>query len=248
LSSRAIGHLPFGFRHPFGVSPQGRALSLVIVSKDHAFTPEAARRTGKPIMLVQNSIHAGEVDGTDASMALVRDMAVSPGFAGSRVCLMDIDAGKIEVMAALARKIAAQKGAPARIEATTDRRRALDGADYVVVSIEHGNRAETWKQDYYVPIRHGSRQVYGENGGAGGAFHTWRQVGPLLALARAMERSCPEAWLLNYSNPVPRLTWALDRATRIRNVGLCHGIGGALGARGERSRHLPHSLFQDPQR
>jgi hypothetical protein len=61
----------------FGTSPQGRALSLVIVSRDKAFTPEAAKKTGKVIMLIQNSIHAGETDGTDASMALVRDLAVT---------------------------------------------------------------------------------------------------------------------------------------------------------------------------
>jgi hypothetical protein len=61
----------------FGTSPQGRALNLVIVSSDKAFTPEKARKTGKVILLVQNSIHAGEVDGTDASMALVRDIAVT---------------------------------------------------------------------------------------------------------------------------------------------------------------------------
>jgi alpha-galactosidase len=146
---------------------------------------------------------------------------------GSTVVLHDIDREALDSIAAALERVR-PKGM--RVESTTDASRALEGADYVVVSIEHGNRAETWKQDYYVPISHGSRQVYGENGGPGGAFHTWRQVGPLVDLARTMERSCPEAWLLNYSNPVPRLTWALDRATKIRNVGLCHGIGGALGA------------------
>lgn len=146
---------------------------------------------------------------------------------GSTVVLHDIDA---EALSSIARALERATPRGLRVESTTDPSRALEGADYVVVSIEHGNRAETWKQDYYVPISHGSRQVYGENGGAGGAFHTWRQIGPLLDLAREMERSCPGAWLLNYSNPVPRLTWALDRATKIRTAGLCHGIGGALGA------------------
>jgi alpha-galactosidase len=145
----------------------------------------------------------------------------------STLVLHDIDEAALAVIAKALERV---RPRGLKVEATSDPARALDGADYVVVSIEHGNRAETWKQDYYVPISHGSRQVYGENGGPGGAFHTWRQIGPMLALARAMERSCPEAWLLNYSNPVPRLTWALSRATRIRNVGLCHGIGGGLAA------------------
>jgi len=147
--------------------------------------------------------------------------------AGSTVVLHDIDEKGLATVAAALERV---RPAGLRVVQTTDPRRALDGADYVVVSIEHGNRVETWKQDYYVPIRHGSRQVYGENGGPGGAFHTWRQVGPLLSIARIMESSCPDAWLLNYSNPVPRLSWALNRATRVKNVGLCHGISGGLGA------------------
>ena len=145
----------------------------------------------------------------------------------STLVLHDIDEAALAVIAKALERV---RPRGLKVEAASDPARALDGAHYVVVSIEHGNRAETWKQDYYVPISHGSRQVYGENGGPGGAFHTWRQVGPMLALARAMERSCPDAWLLNYSNPVPRLTWALSHATRIRNVGLCHGIGGGLAA------------------
>ena len=98
---------------------------------------------------------------------------------------------------------------PYKIEATADPKEALQGANYCVMSIEHGNRVETWKQDYYIPRKHGSKQIYGENGGPGGAFHTWRQVPPMITIEQQMENYCPDAWLLNYSNPVPRVNLGL---------------------------------------
>jgi alpha-galactosidase len=160
--------------------------------------------------------------------------------AGATIVLHDIDEPSLETTRAVFLRAMAERSRGAahgsgnaplfRVESTTDPRHALDGAGYVIVSIEHGNRLETWKQDYYVPLRCGSRQVYGENGGAGGAFHTWRQIPPLLRLARLMEEHCPDAWLLNFSNPVPRLARAVLRATRIRTVGLCHGIGTGLAS------------------
>ena len=146
---------------------------------------------------------------------------------GATVVLHDLDDRALRVVGAALERV---RPAWLTVEATSEPRRALEGARFVIVSIENGNRAETWKQDYYVPLRHGSRQVYGENGGAGGAFHTWRQMGPLLSLARAMESSCPGALLLNYSNPLPRLGLALSKASRVSTVGLCHGIGAALKA------------------
>jgi alpha-galactosidase len=83
-------------------------------------------------------------------------------------------------------------------------------------------------QDYYIPRKFGSKQIYGENGGPGGAFHTWRQVPPMLKIAHTMEEVCPNAWLLNYSNPLPRVTGAICRATKIKTVGLCHGVGSGM--------------------
>ncbi|GAB4311127.1 MAG: alpha-glucosidase/alpha-galactosidase [Promethearchaeota archaeon] len=155
--------------------------------------------------------------------------------AGSTVCLHDLDPDAVRRTAGvleLAMKEAAEDGDPAPfdVEATTDPREALDGATHVIVSVEHGNRMRTWMDDYYVPRALGCKQVYGENGGPGGAFHTWRQVPPLLELARQMEDSCPRAWMLNYSNPVPRVTWALSKASKIKVVGLCHGVASGLAA------------------
>ncbi|MFX0103389.1 MAG: hypothetical protein ACFFCS_27760 [Candidatus Hodarchaeota archaeon] len=186
-------------------------------------------------------------DGSDARIVIVGAGSSSFGLgtlgdlmtvggqklAGATVVLHDISEEMLNLVGGvfkLAMKEASEDGdePPFKMEASTDPKIALQDANYVVMSIEHGNRLATWEQDYYVPLKHGCRQIYGENGGPGGAFHTFRQVPPMLNIARIMEDVCPDAWLLNYSNPVPRVTWAINRATKIKTVGLCHGIGSGL--------------------
>jgi alpha-galactosidase len=100
----------------------------------------------------------------------------------------------------------------------------LAGADFVIVSIEVPPREKLWRLDWEIPLRHGLRQPYGENGGPGGLMHTMRQVPPLLAIARDMEALCPDAWLINFSNPLPRLTRAITRYTGLKTVGKCHQL------------------------
>lgn len=107
---------------------------------------------------------------------------------------------------------------------TTDLGAALDGADFVIVSLEV-DRYAYWTQDFHVPRMNGSNQIYGENGGPGSLFHALRNMGPVVNVAREMERLCPGALLLNFSNPEHKLCEAVTRLTKIRNVGLCHGIG-----------------------
>ncbi|MBD3352253.1 MAG: hypothetical protein GF364_12270 [Candidatus Lokiarchaeota archaeon] len=180
---------------------------------------------------------------TDARIVLIGAGSVSFGLStlgdlmtvgyenlnGATIVLHDISEPNLKRMTGvlkLALKEAGEDGdlVPYKVESTINPKEALQDANYVVMSIEHGNRMETWKQDYYIPRKHGSRQIYGENGGPGGAFHTWRQVPPMLKICRTMEDLCPDAWLLNYSNPVPRVTWALKRVSKIKTIGLCHGV------------------------
>lgn len=148
---------------------------------------------------------------------------------GSTIVMHDLNQKNLDLMTGvfnMALDEASEDGEPApyKVESTTDPKEALQDANYVVMSIEHGNRMKTWSQDYYIPRKYGSKQIYGENGGPGGAFHTWRQVPPMIKICRTMEDVCPDAWLFNYSNPLPRVTWSLQRATKIKTVGLCHGI------------------------
>ena len=99
----------------------------------------------------------------------------------------------------------------------------LPGACFVVISIER-ERERLWKLDFEVPLKHGIKQVTGENGGPGGLFHSLRNIPPLLDIAHDMERFCPEAWLINFSNPMSRLCLALAKHSRVKFVGLCHGV------------------------
>ena len=142
---------------------------------------------------------------------------------GCNLVLHDIDAGRLETMATLAGRMVEATGSGIELESTIDRVEALNGADFVVLSIEV-DRMNRWRMDWEIPFRHGIRQVIGENGGPGGLFHTFRNVPPILAICRDMEDLCPDALLFSYTNPVSRLCLAIDRYTEIKSVGLCHEV------------------------
>jgi alpha-galactosidase len=111
----------------------------------------------------------------------------------------------------------------AKIWKTTNLEEALREANFVIVAIEV-NRYFYWSQDFHIPRRYGSKQIYGENGGPGSMFHTLRNLDPMLEIARTMEKVCPDAWFINYTNPEAKLVEAVSKLTSIKIVGLCHGL------------------------
>lgn len=139
------------------------------------------------------------------------------------VALMDVSAESLPPVLRYAEAIRERLGRRCQLTCSTDLNAAVAGADSVVTAIEI-RRYFYWAQDFHVPRKHGFRQIYGENGGPGGLFHALRNMGPMLEVARAMEKHCPEAWLLNYTNPLTKLCEALTQLTAIRTVGLCHGV------------------------
>jgi alpha-galactosidase len=154
---------------------------------------------------------------------------------GSTIVLHDISDENLRLMTGVLKNAVAEAtddGEPAayKVESTTNLKEALQGANHVIMSIEHGNRMKHWEEDYYIPRKYGSRQIFGEDGGPGGAFHTWRQIPPMLKIAHTMEDLCPDAWLFNYSNPLCRIQRSLAMATKIKTVGLCHGVGSVINA------------------
>jgi alpha-galactosidase len=151
-------------------------------------------------------------------------LVCSPRLRGGTLALVDLNARGLALINALARRLNCEWDANLTIESSTRREDVLPGADFVIVAIEVGPREGTWRRDWEIPLRFGVRQPYGENGGPGGFAHTLRQVPEVLAIARDMERLCPDAWLVNFSNPVPRLCLAVSRYSRIQTVGLCHQI------------------------
>ncbi len=157
--------------------------------------------------------------------ATVRDLLVSDLLSDQQptVTLMDVASEPLEITASYARELTKRHEKPFTIEATTELDRALDGSQVVVMAIEQG-RYYYWAQDFHLPRQLGFKQIFGENGGPGGLFHALRNMGPSVEIARAMERRCPDAWLLNFTNPLTKLCEAQTRLSSIPVVGLCHGV------------------------
>src|SRR5436190_7133460 len=128
------------------------------------------------------------------------------------LCLHDIDAERLETAEGVARITAEEAGATPHIEAHLDRRRALDGADYVVNMIQVGGHAATLI-DHQVPARYGLRQTIGDTLGVGGVFRALRTIPVMEEIAADMAAVCPDAWLLNYTNPMAMLCWATYAGT-----------------------------------
>ena len=97
------------------------------------------------------------------------------------------------------------------LEATTNREEALRGANFVINSIEVGPRFYWWELDKKIPWKYGSTQVFGENGGPGGMFHSLRVVPPILEICEDISKICPDATLINYSNPMSRILLSIKR-------------------------------------
>lgn len=151
-------------------------------------------------------------------------MAYADSLRGSTVMLNDINPEALALMAGVARGLNEEAGAGLVVEATTDQRAALDGAEFVITAVEV-DRMPAWQQDWAIPLRYGAKQVLGENGGPGGLGHTLRVAYLMLQIAKNVESVAPNALLLNFTNPMSRVCLALTRYTSLRVVGLCHQIG-----------------------
>lgn len=143
---------------------------------------------------------------------------------GSELALVDVNAKTLGLMTRLAERINREWDAGMSISAHTSHVQALDGAAFVVSAIEVPPREELWRSDYEITLKHGVRQPYAENGGPGGFAHAARNIGPVLGIAHDMERVCPEAWFINYTNPMMRICDAIARYSDIKVVGLCHQV------------------------
>ena len=156
------------------------------------------------------------------SRHLITDILTYPELRDSTITLMDIAQEPLDLMTAFARKLVEQNGFNTKIESTTDRGEALEGADYVFVTIRVGK--------YQQPLPKSPTEFYGvelgrgDTIGAGGVFYGARHVPVLLDICHDMEKLCPDAWLFNYTNPMAIISWAISDYTRIKNVGLCHSV------------------------
>lgn len=153
----------------------------------------------------------------------------SPRLRGSQLTLVDRNTKTLGLIARLAERLNREWDADMTITTYTHHREALDGAGFVVSAIEVPPREKLWRQDYEITLKYGVRQPYAENGGPGGFAHAARNIGPVLEIVRVMEQACPEAWFLNFSNPMMRICDAIARYSKIKVVGLCHQIHAGYG-------------------
>lgn len=161
-------------------------------------------------------------------LSTFRDMFSSNTLAGSTLTLVDHNPEALARMTALAERMNRDGNAGMIIESTTDRRAAFTGASFVINSVAI-DRTRLWKQDFEIPKKHGIRHTLGENGGPGGLFFTLRTLPLIFDIVRDMEELCPNALFLNFSNPESRIVLAVAKYTKIKVLGLCHGIFMARG-------------------
>ena len=157
---------------------------------------------------------------------LLVDILSFPELAGSTISLHDIDPERLRTSEIVARKVAGALGAHPTIEATTDRRAALDGADYAICMVQVGGYEPATMVDFEIPKKYGLRQTIADTLGIGGIMRALRTTPVLLDMCRDMEDVCPDVTFLNYVNPMAMNCWALSRASSIHTVGLCHSVQG----------------------
>ncbi len=181
--------------------------------------PAAAHHSNNPKITL---VGAGSVVFT---RNLVGDILSCPALAESAISLMDIDPERLEVAEGLCRKIIEQLGVGAKVTASLDRREALEGADYVINTVQVGGYEATLV-DFDIPEKYGLKQTIADTLGVGGVFRALRSIPVLLDICEDMSEVAPGAWLLNYSNPMAMNCWAVYRATDIPVIGLCHSVQG----------------------
>ena len=172
-------------------------------------------------MTIITVIGAGSASfGENTLSALLRSKKLQ----GSMLRLVDHNPQNLDIVQRLANRLNKEWDAKFTITAHKNHKEALQDTNFVVSAIEVGPREELWKSDFEIPIKYGVRQPYAENGGPGGFAHAARNVKPVLDIVRDMEQACPDAWFINFTNPMVRICDLINRHSKIKVVGLCHQI------------------------
>ena len=184
-------------------------------------------------MLFRSLIGAGSAN---FGLEAVSDIYRSKILEGSHIVLHDTDEKSLKETQSVADKYKGQFGVNFNVTSSTNRKEALKGATVVVISIEVAPRFGLWDQDWKIPQQYGIKQIYAENGGPGGLFHSLRIIPPILEICEDINNICPEAYVYNFSNPMQRICHAVSvKYPEMKFVGLCHAIA-------EMERDLPELL------
>ena len=173
---------------------------------------------------------------TSFGPSMFTDIYHSEVLAGSTIVLHDIDKESLGIIYELLvaeNKIRDNKFS---IEKTTDRKQAFKDADFIISSIEIGDRFKLWREDYEIPKKYGSTQILGECGGPGGTMHALRIIPSIIEIVKDADKICPDAFFINFFNPMARVCLAIKRSVEnLKFIGLCHQIG-------DLNYHLPHLM------
>lgn len=165
---------------------------------------------------------------------LMGDILSFPELSSSTIVLHDINEERLRTSEIVGHKIIETLGVQAKIEATTDRRAALAGANYVITMFQVGGYKPSTVIDFEIPKKYGLEQTIADTLGVGGIMRGLRTIPVILDICRDMEELCPDALLLNYVNPMSMLCWAISRSSTIKTIGLCHSV-----------QHTAHQLADD---
>jgi alpha-galactosidase len=165
---------------------------------------------------------------------LMGDILSYPELASSTIVLHDINEERLHTSEIVGHKIIETLGVDGKIEATTNRREALTGADYVITMFQVGGYKPSTVIDFEIPKKYGLEQTIADTLGIGGIMRGLRTIPVILDICKDMEELCPDALLLNYVNPMSMLCWAISRASSIKTIGLCHSV-----------QHTAHQLAKD---
>ena len=159
---------------------------------------------------------------------LVRDLLTYPLLKDSTIALVDVNRERLDYARRMVQRIVDMGKYPAKVVATTDRREVLKGADAVCVTILCGN-TDIWQHDILIPKKYGVDINVGDTRGPSGIFRALRTIPTMLDICGDMERLCPNAIMLNYTNPMAMLCHAMQRRSFIKLTGLCHSVQGTAG-------------------
>jgi len=157
---------------------------------------------------------------------LMTDVLCVDGLNEGTFALVDIDAGRLELAHKIAEQLVKHSGKKWEVESSTERKDVLAGSDFIINTIEVAGMANV-RHDFDIPMKYGVNQCIGDTIGPGGIFKALRTGPDWLAILRDAEQMCPNAWVLNYTNPMSILTLIALTATSMRTVGLCHSVQGS---------------------
>lgn len=166
--------------------------------------------------------------GSGFVLSIAKELLHDPVFTDAEFVLMDPDRERLDAAFEAVRDILRGAETGVRVRATTDRTDALDGANYVITSCEK-DRYFNWISDLRIPMKYGVTQMVGENGGPGGLIHGMRNICMFMDIVRDMEKYAPDAWLMNFTNPMSILCTYFKNYTKVKALGFCHQVHGSFG-------------------